>query len=191
VVSWGEFKAEFPEGRVLRSLRPDPTLNVSYGGYDLNGNAFLYFGEQDARLGTTERVLGYFGPQGAIAYPFLRLAEFVVVNDRIGGDPVVVLWQRGSVSLFTNSIETGSAGLYSAVLDDGTQLTFSAEEGVITDDETGSVWNVFGRATEGELEGTQLEQLFAYPHFWFAWAAFRPDTLIWEPDMIADEAWAE
>jgi hypothetical protein len=103
----------------------------------------------------------------------------------------VVLWQRGSVSLFTNSIETGSAGLYSAVLDDGTELTFSAEEGVITDDETGSVWNVFGRATEGELEGTQLEQQFAYPHFWFAWAAFRPDTLIWEPDMIADETWAE
>jgi hypothetical protein len=190
VVSWGEFKAEFPEGRVLRSLRPDPTRNVSYGGYDLNGNAFLYFGERDTRLGTTERVLGYFGPQGAIAYPFLRLAEFVVVNDRIGGDPVVVLWQRGSVSLFTNSIETGSAGLYSAVLDDGTELTFSAEEGVITDDETGSVWNVFGRATEGELEDTQLEQQFAYPHFWFAWAAFRPDTLIWELDMVADEAWA-
>ena len=102
------------------------------------------------------------------------------------------LWQPGAVSLFTTSIETGSAGLYDATLGDGTILTFSADaDQVITDDQTGSTWNAFGKATSGELEGTQLDQRFAHPHFWFAWAAFRPDTLIWEAGMISDIAWAD
>jgi hypothetical protein len=70
-------------------------------------------------------------------------------------------------------------------------LTFVYGNGVIKDEQTGSTWNVFGRATDEALAGTQLEQLFAYPHFWFAWAAFRPDTLIWEPGLVADEAWGE
>lgn len=190
VVSWGEFKAQFPDAQVLRSQRPNPLSNISYAGYDQQGNAFLYLGEPDTRLFTTERVLGYFGAEGAIAYPFEALAEAVVVNDQIGGEPAVVMWQAGSVSLFTGSIETGSAALYAAVLEDGTPLTFRAEDGMIVDDQTGSTWNVFGRATSGELQGTQLEQYLAYPHFWFAWAAFRPDTLIWENGMLADNAWA-
>jgi hypothetical protein len=48
------------------------------------------------------------------------------------------------------------------------------------DDLTGRTWNVAlrGRATGGPLAGTQLD---AVPHvdtFWFAWAAFRPDTTV-------------
>ena len=110
-----------------------------------------------------------------------------MVNDQIGGDPVVVVWQPGSVSLFTSSLETGSAALYNATLTDGMVLTFSVDGTTITDDQTGSTWNVFGQAIDGELAGTQLEQRLAYPHFWFAWAAFRPDTLLWEPGLIFDD----
>ena len=139
---------------------------------------------------STERVLGYFSPEGAVAYPFSSLAEAGIVNDVVGGNPVVIFWQPGAVSLFTNSIETGSAGLYSAELSDDTVLTFVSEEDVIKDEQTGSTWNIFGIATEGKLEGTRLEQHIAYPHFWFAWAAFRPDTLIWEPGTLTDERWA-
>jgi len=192
VVSWGEFKEQFPEGIVLRNQRGgNPLSSISYAGYDRNGNAFLYFGEADDRLFTTERVLGYFGADGAIAYPFSALAENPVINEQIGGEPAVVFWQSGSVSLFTSSIETGSAALYEATLEDGTTLTFSVEgEETIVDDQTGSTWNVFGRATSGELEGTQLQQYLAYPHFWFAWSAFRPDTVIWEAGITADDAWS-
>lgn len=112
-----------------------------------------------------------------------------MVNDRIGGDPVVIFWQPGAVSLFTNTMETGSAAMYSATLADDLELTFISEGDVIKDEQTGSTWNVFGRATAGELAETQLELIPSYPHFWFAWAAFRPDTLVWEPGLIADAAW--
>jgi len=134
-------------------------------------------------------VLGYFGPDGAVAYPFERLAEAEVVNDRIGDAPAEVLWQFGAVSLFTNTMEIGSAGLYSAVLEDGTELSFVSQDGVITDEQTASTWNVFGEAISGELAGTRLEPFRAEQHFWFAWAAFRPDTIVWESGQISDEAW--
>ncbi len=45
----------------------------------------------------------------------------------------------------------------------------------------GSTWDPSGTATAGKLAGAQLELLPADSPFWFAWAAFRPDTRIWQP----------
>jgi hypothetical protein len=65
---------------------------------------------------------------------------------------------------------------------DGRTLTFeSADDGATRDTQTGSTWTFEGRATAGELEGTQLELLVADSPFWFAWAVFRPDTRVWQP----------
>jgi hypothetical protein len=40
---------------------------------------------------------------------------------------------------------------------------------------------VFGEAIAGPLAGSQLTQVVSADHFWFAWAVFRPDTIIWTP----------
>ncbi len=48
-------------------------------------------------------------------------------------------------------------------------------------EETGSEWNVLGEAVAGELEGSRLEPVVSIDHFWFSWAAFRPETRIYEP----------
>jgi len=59
-------------------------------------------------------------------------------------------------------------------------LTFRVDvTGRIRDDQTDSEWNIFGTSTHGELSGSQLEQELAFPHFWFAWAAFRPGTIVY------------
>jgi hypothetical protein len=56
-------------------------------------------------------------------------------------------------------------------------LTFAAlETGGFTDTETGSTWNLLGRALDGPLAGKQLTQIVAFDHFWFAWQAFYPET---------------
>lgn len=60
---------------------------------------------------------------------------------------------------------------------DGEVLTFASEEGQITDAETGRAWNVLGQASSGE----QLTPVVAVNHFWFSWAAFRPETRIYQP----------
>ncbi len=51
----------------------------------------------------------------------------------------------------------------------------------ILHEETGSEWNVLGEAVAGELEGSRLEPVVSIDHFWFSWAAFRPETRIYEP----------
>ncbi|HXW01601.1 MAG TPA: DUF3179 domain-containing (seleno)protein [Anaerolineae bacterium] len=62
---------------------------------------------------------------------------------------------------------------------DGQALTFIYKAGIITDHQTGSEWVVFGRAIKGELAGKQLQPVLSHVHFWFAWAAFRPDTTVY------------
>jgi hypothetical protein len=75
------------------------------------------------------------------------------------------------------SKEVGSAGMFIPEVE-GQALTFSYNDGLIVDNETGSEWNVFGQAISGELEGAQLQPIVSHMHFWFAWAAFRPDTVL-------------
>ena len=62
----------------------------------------------------------------------------------------------------------------------GRRLTFrAAGDGRFQDAETGSVWSLLGQALEGPLAGRRLEAVPHGNHFWFAWAAFQPETVIW------------
>ena len=59
-------------------------------------------------------------------------------------------------------------------------LTFTRNGASFMDEKTGSIWNLLGQAVEGELRGKRLTPV---PHdntLWFAWAAFKPDTRIYE-----------
>ena len=40
------------------------------------------------------------------------------------------------------------------------------------------MWDVLGRAMVGPLAGETLEPVEHVDTFWFAWAAFQPDTVI-------------
>jgi hypothetical protein len=72
----------------------------------------------------------------------------------------------------------GSAGVFSRRLDDRT-LTFRYEGDRIVDKQTGSEWSPLGKAVSGELKGKQLERVTSVEHFWFSWAAFKPDTRVY------------
>lgn len=60
-------------------------------------------------------------------------------------------------------------------------LTFqpSADQGLIIDDQTGTLWDIqSGIALQGELKGRQLERLASPLVFWFAWSCFYPETVV-------------
>ena len=183
LVSFGEFAQQYPQGEVLspgfRGYGSNP-----YVGYDSSPRPFLFFGEPDGRLFATERVLGAFLGGESVAWPFPALREAPVINDRIGDFEVVALWQPGQTSALdasdiNSSRDVGMAALYDRELE-GQVLSFALDdEGRIVDEQTGTRWNVFGTALEGELAGSQLRQHLAFPHFWFAWAAFRPETRVY------------
>jgi hypothetical protein len=48
----------------------------------------------------------------------------------------------------------------------------SANPFQMTDNETGSMWNIKGEAVSGSLAGAKLEQVPTYNAFWFAWSVF-------------------
>ena len=80
------------------------------------------------------------------------------------------------------STEVGATGVFVPEAN-GERLTFrlegSVDEGVFMDNETGSTWDILGNAVAGRA-GAKLERIVHQDHFWFAWAAFKPDTLIYQ-----------
>lgn len=182
LVAWKDFKAAYPNGVVL-SNAGRPYGQNPYVGYDSSPQPFLFLGTPDPRLPATERVLGVFSGKSAAAYPLSVIAERGVIEDTFAGQKIIIFYEPGQVSALdqgeiAESREVGSAAMFSPEVD-GRTLTFTYKDGVISDNETGSEWDVFGRAIKGELAGEQLQPVLSHVHFWFAWAAFRPDTTVY------------
>ena len=120
----------------------------------------------------------------AAAFPFSILEEEKVVNYTVNGQDMVVFFKSGTRSaldrnLIDESKEVGATGVFDPHLN-GRKLTLRAEGDGIVDNETGSVWNILGRATDGPLAGSELTPIVHANHFWFAWGAFNPDTKVYQ-----------
>ena len=188
IIGWGEFKENFPDGQVLSR---DTGFSRDYGrnpyaGYDnINNSPFLFRGPRTPGvLPAMARVLTVELNEEAVAYPYEVLQEQGAINDTVSGNEIVILWQPGTASaLDASRIAEGEdvgagASFFREV--DGQVLTFSYDGEKIFDDQTGSQWDVFGQAVSGELAGSQLEPVVSVNHFWFSWAAFKPETRIYE-----------
>jgi hypothetical protein len=186
IVSFSAFRSAYPDGLVLsRQTGFDRRYGENpYIGYDdVNSSPFLYTGpSKDGRLPPKERVVTVSLGNEDVAYPFRVLQKKNAVNDSIGGTAVVVLWAPGTTSPLssydTAGPDIGAAAAFSPVVD-GRRLTFSGSSGRFKDDQTGSQWDILGRAIAGPLAGRQLEPVLHGNHFWFAWAAFKPQTRVY------------
>ena len=198
IVSWVTFMEAYPHGDVLsretghvRRYGSNP-----YVGYDRVDNPpFLYINpetggpaEPDPRLLPKERVVAVEINGDAAAFPYPLLREERVVHYEVGGQEIVVFFELGTNSALgaaqiAQAEDLGSTGVFRPELD-GQPLTFRLEgdaaTGAIVDNETGSAWSIPGTAVAGPMTGRQLERVNAQDHFWFAWAAFKPDTRIYQ-----------
>jgi hypothetical protein len=189
VVSWNDFKAQYPLGKVLSRDTGHPGYEARYGrnpyvGYDAAGSSPWGFfkGKNDTRLPAKERVVAVEIDGEARAYPFSDLSERRVVNDEIAGQHIVVLWTPGTASALDAAIiatgrEVGATGVFDRVLD-GERLDLEPDGGQFRDKQTGSKWNVLGYATAGPLVGQRLQPINHGNHFWFAWSVFKPETKV-------------
>ena len=189
MISWAEFKAAHPNGRVMsrdtgysRPYGTDP-----YAGYDnINSLSGFYQGTPPPNvLPPMERVLGVVINGEAVAYPYSVLQRVHVVNDTVGGTAIVVFWIPGTNSpLDANTVaggrDVGSATMFARALN-GQTLTFSFGGTLFVDTQTGSVWTNLGQATGGKLAGQALTPVVAFDSFWFSWAAFQPNTRVYQP----------
>ena len=175
--TWDSWKTTHPDTLVLD--KRGQYQRDRYAGYYASAEPGV-IGERvkDDRLQTKALVVGVNLDGRTKAYPLGALAQQGVINDKIGGAGVVVVFDRTS--------NTGV--LYESRAGDR-ELTFEAfgkESGPrskLRDRETGTIWRAFtGVATEGPLVGTKLKRAPSHLSFWFAWTDWNPETELYTND---------
>lgn len=184
-VSYGSWREQNPDGLVLNRITGQERNYGSnpYERYDSeNRDPFLFDGDADDRLPPKRRVVGVATTDGADAVAVdhtLLEREGVVEFAHAGRDLVAVLVPGAASALDSGTIAegepVGATGVVEPVVD-GQRLTLTVEDGVVRDDETGSTWSVAGQALDGPLRGSSMPSIAHVDAFWFAWAAFHPDT---------------
>ncbi len=184
ITSWKSFKDTYPGGQLLlRLTNSDGSFRRSYdeppyAGYDdVNEHPFLFSGTVDSRLSAMTRVVAVNLNGTSVAYPFDFLASNPVINDTVGGEDVVILYDADVASAFLNSDLGRTVSGSAVVFKRPSAGEFELRDGKIVDSETGSVWTISGIAKSGPAKGTRLPPVqHGGVYFWFAWAVFMPDT---------------
>ena len=178
LTNWGEWRKLHPDTLVLKPLpgyaeRVAETNKRVLEGLSQRGSAPDGVLRTDKRLTPKTMILGLDAGGANKAFPLNALRQTRVINDVLGGEPVLVVHQPGSdtTTAFLARLN-GKALKFTAANQDATELT---------DDETHSRWDAYGRCMSGRLAGTQLQSLILEPEYWFAWSEFHPDTTIYEP----------
>jgi len=166
VITWGDWKTLHPDTQVLttdtgyiRSYATDP-----YGSYYTDPRIMFPVEHRDDRLQPKEIIIGFNQDGIYKAYKQNDIESNVLINDSIGGVPIML------VSLFSQNSRSFERTL------DGKVLDFVYIDNKIIDTQTNSEWNYSGLSISGKYEGKQLERMPINPGFWFAWVAFHPDT---------------
>ncbi len=193
IISVEEFFNKYPKGKILSNDSSNEKLASRYGnnpyvGYDTKSGMpyerYFSQGDVDPRLPAMERVIDIEVEGTFKIYPFSKITEAGAVNDKYKTLHVVFFHSDQTVSVMDAgniraSKSIGSVTVFNPVVD-GQLLTFKKQNGIFTDDRTGSNWDITGRCYEGEMKGTQLMIVPHSNHFAFAWLAFFPDSEIYE-----------
>jgi len=176
LTSWEEWRRLHPDTLVLKPLpgyadriaEKNRQIRAGLSGEGAAPNDVTY---HDDRLKPKTMVLGLDVDGSSKAFPLDALRRVRVVNETLGGKPVVIVHQPKS--------DTTTA--FVARAKDRT-LTFeaaNAEASTLVDRETKSRWDAYGTCTSGALKGSTLEQLVLEPEYWFAWSEFHRSTAIY------------
>ena len=187
ITSFAQFAESYPTAEVLSrdtGFRRDYGRNPYRGYDDIDNIPFLLSDPADPRLPAMERVVNISINGGHRVYPFSVFSDQPVINDEIQGVPVVVFSKNDAVSALdertiSESRIVASATVFRRQLGEHL-LTFEQDaNGRFFDLETGSEWNLFGQAVDGQLKGEKLIDVESGIHFAFAWLAFYPQSDIY------------
>jgi hypothetical protein len=189
IVSFKQFKDAYPSGEVLSNKTG---FNKKYGinpyaNYDSRVVPIVWFYRKpfDVRLPAMERVLGMVDGDDAVAFPFSYLNTTPLVQTKAGNSDVLIISKPGMASAvdartIRESKDILAAAAYSRKLK-GRSLDFEFNNKIV-DLQTGSTWNMFGVAVDGELKDARLKKLDRGVYFSFVWLDFYPHSKIFNED---------
>ena len=177
LTTWGAWRKLHPQTLVLKPLpgyaerlaAENKIINqgIFFGGGPAPAGAFGH----DNRLPPRTEIFGLEIGSEAKAYPLSALRQVHVVNDVVGGEHVLIVYQPESETTTAFLAQYHNKALrFEAV---GSQAQ------ILTDLQTHSRWNAYGLCISGRLEGARLKSLILEPEFWFAWSEFHPRTKLY------------
>jgi hypothetical protein len=176
LTNWAEWRRVHPATLVLKPL-PGYADRIAAKNEEirqgLSGEGEAPDGvlRRDDRLKPRTMILGVDVEGANRAFPLTVLRKSRVINDELGGRPILIVHQPGS--------DTTTAFLARW---NGKALTFSAANAgatELTDAQTHSLWDAYGQCVSGKLKGSHLDPLILEPEYWFAWSEFHPNTSIY------------
>jgi hypothetical protein len=103
------------------------------------------------------------------AYYFTNVEGVGIINDQLGGYPVLIWAADGDYRAYLRQVE-------------GEVLSFRLEGGRLVDVETGSSWDVrIGIAKDGPLTGQGLQPIPSLTSYDWAWEDFYPSSEFYQP----------
>jgi uncharacterized protein DUF3179 len=177
LTSWGEWHRLHPDTLVLKPLpgyaeRIPERNEMIRQGLSGEGSAPPGVLRVDNRLKPKTMVLGLAVGASDKAFPLATLRQVRVINEEMGGQPVLVVHQPAS--------DTTTAFIARAKDMPLRFVAANAEATELIDDQTKSRWNAYGACVSGSLKGAQLKSLILEPEYWFAWSEFHPGTQIYD-----------
>ncbi len=167
MTNWSLWKTKYPDTLVMssdtgfdRDYGTDP-----YGGYEESVKIWYRIAHEDNRTFVKDIVYGVVFAGEAKAYLKSNVTFAGVVNDQVGKQKLVVIYDKDldTARIFDRNLKSNG-------------LNFEIVGDKIVDKETNSVWNYDGVAIEGPMKGEQLKRIDATYSFWYVWAAFYPKT---------------
>ena len=167
-ISFGVFKRENPNGRVLR---PDgEKLESADWENEVAKMPVSISTELDKTLEPRTLVVGVEINGKSKAYPFSAIEKQSPILDSVGGKEIIIFLaeDKKSVRAFEREL-------------DGKTLEFFVKpnSNEIVDAETGSVWDFSGKAISGELSGKELKKITILKDYWFDWKTYHADTQLY------------
>ncbi|RDH90295.1 MAG: hypothetical protein DIZ77_10350 [endosymbiont of Seepiophila jonesi] len=160
-----------------------PVDEIYHGGPAKDGipaidNPRFQHADEAVNLRSEMRVLGIRRNGVSKAYPVSILNWHEIVNDRIGGEPVVITYCPLCGSGVAYSARTGGSVLHFGV----SGLLYNSDV-LLYDRETESLWSQLKhQAVSGKKKGTRLKMLTLEHTTWGRWLELHPETLVLSED---------
>ena len=113
-----------------------------------------------------ELMLGIASGSASKAFPWKAVLAAKLIQDRVGGDPVLVVVGPDDISVRAFRTDANTTFLRSG----------SLVGGLMVDAETSTIWNFSGCAVSGPRASQCLQPLDPVKDYWFDWLNYHPST---------------
>jgi hypothetical protein len=170
-LSFGLWKSESPGGQVLMPVTKYQKEYDSKWEAEIQ-KLPLVVSFPGTELKSRDVVVGVELSGESKAYPVNTIVKQSPIQDRVGGNPVLILAGADgkSVRAFVSRLDNADVEFF---------RKSETQELILVDSATTSEWNFKGCAVGGPATGKCLQALPAIKDYWFDWRNYHPDTLIY------------